>query len=107
MVPAVGDSVFHPGTSISIRTFLLLFDGGVREVGGGNGEIGGLVIEDPHEGMAFGNIEEAARFEIPGDDGPPGHQIWEPANDAIGGVDDIELSREYLWKIIDVGVDEG
>ena len=56
--------------------------------------------------MAFGNIEEAAWFEEMGDDGAPGQQIGEPADDSIRGVDDIELSGERMWKIVEIGVDK-
>ena len=56
--------------------------------------------------MTFGYIQEAAWFEEMGDDGAPGQQIGEPADDSIRGIDDIELSGERMWKIVDIGVDK-
>jgi len=56
--------------------------------------------------MAFSNIKEAAWFEDMGDDDAPGRQIGEPADDSIRGIDDIKLSGERMWRIVEIGVDK-
>ncbi len=65
-----------------------------------------LVVEDHGERVNLRDIEDAAGLEEVGDHLRPARQVGQPGQHAIGGIHDLELPGEHVWKIVDVRVDE-
>src|SRR4051812_8167864 len=64
--------------------------------------------ENARRRMRLGDVEESAGLEIACDEFAPWHQIVEPAENAVGGEDDVERSRcrEMFRQIEQVRTDE-
>src|ERR1700694_4120037 len=92
MIPPIGNGMFQLCIFLSIGAAGFVLNRFSRKIGIAKFEIGRFLIEDPHKRMPFCNIKETAWLEIVSNNFAPGLQIGEPANDPIGGIDDIKLT---------------
>src|SRR5690348_11081695 len=86
---------------------------GGREVGTGGAEGEGIVVGggDLLEGRADGvdveEVERAARPEVARGDLGPARDVGQPAERAVGGIDEVEALVEEGGQVVEVGADEG